>query len=100
MKPQQPSRVYVITANGRALVAFEATSRREASELCKEEWFRAELSSLRSESLKIWNGEDSLAVRAAEPAEILDFQKAQVAIGDKEIDGILLAYLIPPDAPN
>jgi hypothetical protein len=77
MKPHQSPRVYVIGANGRALVAFEATSRREASELCKEQWFREELLLLRSESLQIWNGEDSLTVRTAEPAEIEQFQRAQ-----------------------
>ena len=97
MKPQQSSRVYVIGTNGRALVAFEATSRREASELCKELWFREELSSLRSETLPIWNREDSLTVRAAEPAEILEFGKVQAAASNGEVDGILLAYLIPLD---
>jgi hypothetical protein len=95
MKPSQPARVYVICASERPLVAFEAISRREAKELCKEEWFREELLSLRSENLQIWNGEDALTARAAEPDEVLAFQKAQRAPGKKAADGILLAYLIP-----
>jgi hypothetical protein len=66
MKPSQPARVYVISASERPLVAFEATSRREAKELCKEEWFREELLSLRSGNLQIWNGEDALTARAAD----------------------------------
>ena len=97
MKPQQPSRVYVISANGRALVAFEAASRREASELCKELWFREELLLLRSESAPIWNGEDPLSARTAEPQEIQEFQKALVAVGNQEVEGIFLAYLMPLD---
>ena len=40
-KPQP--RVYVIETNGKALVAFEAVSGREANELVKEGWFRDEL---------------------------------------------------------
>ncbi len=52
-KPQP--RVYVIETNGKALVAFEAGSGREAKELQKEKWFRDELFSLRSETQQIWD---------------------------------------------
>ena len=97
MQPQQRSRVYVIGVNSHALVAFEAISRREANELCKEHWFREELLSLHSDNLPIWNGKEPLMVRAAEPAEIQEYQKAQAGADHKEADGILLAYLIPLD---
>ena len=37
---KQTERIFVIEADGRPLVAFEAFSRREADELRKEQWFR------------------------------------------------------------
>ena len=97
MQPQQRARVFVIAANSLALVAFEAISRREANELCKEHWFREELLSLHSDNRPIWNGQEPLTVRAAEPAEVEEYQKAQAGADHKEADGILLAYLIPLD---
>ena len=37
--------VYTILVDGKPIVTLEASSQ-EAAELCKEEWFRAELSAL------------------------------------------------------
>ena len=93
-------RVFVIEAGGCALVAFEAFSRREADELRKEQWFRDELVTLRSNSESIWDGSAPLAVRNAEPNEITEFQNAKATTNKRDADGILLAYLIPLDGPG
>ena len=47
MKRASAELVYTILVDGKPIVAFEASGR-EAAELCKEEWFRAELSALNS----------------------------------------------------
>ena len=78
-------------------MAFEAISRREAGELCKEQWFREELLSLRSEKVQIWNGKEALTARAADPAEVCEFQRAQAVARNEESDEILLAYLVSLD---
>lgn len=97
MKSQQASRVFVIEAKGRALVAFEAITRREADELRKEQWFHEELLALCFEKHQIWDGRVLLTVRGAEPAEITEFKTAQAIARNKQDDGIFLAYLIPLD---
>jgi hypothetical protein len=47
MKRAPKGLVYTILVDGKPIVTLEASSR-EAAELCKEEWFRAELSALDS----------------------------------------------------
>jgi hypothetical protein len=47
MKRAPKGLVYTILVDGKPNVTLEASSR-EAAELCKEEWFRAELSALNS----------------------------------------------------
>jgi hypothetical protein len=75
-------------------------SRREADELRKEQWFRDELVTLRSNNEAIWNGIAPLAVRNAESIEMTEFQNAKAAIKGRDADGILLAYLVPLDGPR
>lgn len=99
MKTVVPPRIYVVEANGLALVAFEAFTRIEATELPKEQWFRDELLFLRSETRQIWDGKTSLAVRRAEEIEISEFKNAQTGTAHNAADGIFLAYLIPLDGP-
>ena len=97
MKPVLTAKVFVIGVQGRGLVAFEARSRREASELCKEQWFRDELSSLNSNNLRIWDGKEGLTVRSADQDESSEFHNAQAASGNNADDGLILAYLVPLD---
>ena len=97
---KQTERIFVIEADGRALVAFEAFSRREADELRKEQWFRDELLTLRSNNEAIWNGTVPLAARNAEPNEITEFQNAKAAAKTRDADGIFLAFLVPLDGPG
>src|SRR5258707_11928042 len=97
--PVVAPRIYVVEANGLALVAFEAFTRIEATELPKEKWFRDELLFLRSETRQIWDGKASLAVRRAEEIEIAKFKNAQTGTAHNAADGIFLVYLIPLDGP-
>jgi hypothetical protein len=78
-------------------VAFEAISRREANELCKEQWFRDELLSLRSDNQRIWDGKETLTVGPADQDEIRKFHNAQAASSNNDDDGLVLAYLVPLD---
>ena len=97
-KPQP--RVYVIETNGKALVAFEAVSGREANELVKEGWFRDELLSLRSNTQQVWDGCSVLRTRIGNDAEIAEFRTAADGNKGKKADGLLLVYLIPLDGPG
>ena len=97
---KQTERIFVIEADGRPLVAFEAFSRREADELRKEQWFQDELLTLRSNNEVIWNGIAPLAARNAKPNEIATFQNAKAATNRRDVDGIFLAYLVPLDGPG
>jgi len=99
-KPQP--RVYVIETNGKALVAFEAVSGREANELVKEGWFRDELLSLRSNTQQLWDGDGCsvLRTRIGNDAEIAEFRTAADGNKGKKADGLLLVYLIPLDGPG
>ena len=91
------SRVFVIEAGGRPLVAFEAVSLREATELRSEQWFLDELISLRSNKEPIWDGETTMIVRNAKPAEIVEYKDAATSAPNKQGDEILLVYLVPLD---
>jgi hypothetical protein len=99
MRSKPPPRVYVIESNGKALVAFEAVSGREASELLKEGWFRGELLSLRSDKQQVWDGDFLLTARIGNDAEIAEFRSSASRTQAQESDGLFLAYLIPLDGP-
>ena len=97
MNQERLERIFVVEANGRAIVAFEAVSHREASELRDEEWFREELAALRSEGKPVWDGLKRLLVRTASTTERTEFQIAKVSATQNNEEGILLIYLIPLD---
>ena len=96
-KPQQTLRVFVIEAEGQRIVAFEAASHREASEIRKEQWFRDELTLLQSNKKPIWDGKASLSVRIAEPTEVLEYERAESSALNRDRDELFLVYLIPLD---
>ena len=91
-------RTFVIECASRALVAFEAGSRREAEELRKEQWFRDELASLRSNGEPIWDCCAMLEVRNAEPSEVAKLKNAAKSV-EADSDEIVMAYLVPLDGP-
>jgi hypothetical protein len=99
MRRNAPPRVYVIETNGKALVAFEAVSGREANELLKEEWFHDELLLLRSATQQVWDGASVLTTRIGNDAEIAEFKGSASRDKGEDLDGLFLAYLIPIDGP-
>ena len=54
MKAKPQALIYTILANDPPIVAMEATGT-EARELCKEEWFREELSLLKRKGEPLYN---------------------------------------------
>lgn len=94
MKRLPPGLIYTILVDGNPVVALEA-NRREAAELCKEDWFRTDLCALS------WNGkplcglESKLRTRPATADEMIEYCR-----GSKQsnaTDDILLVYLIDLD---
>ena len=90
----QVPRVWVVEIDGQPVVAYPAVSQQEARQLPKENWFKDDLLSLRSNGVALWDGKARLTVRPAAPAEIIEFNQA-MAVGDE----LVLAYLVPLDGP-
>ena len=80
MKRAPTRLIYTILADDRPIVAFEASGR-EAAELCKEKWFRAELSALNSNGGPICRTGSKLQTRLAIEEEIASYWQ-----GSKEAD--------------
>jgi hypothetical protein len=90
-----PSRVvYTILADGKPIVALEANGR-EATELCKEDWFRSELSALASNGEPLCGSGSKLQSRPAAAEERIMFQEASKEVGVS--DEILFVYLVELD---
>jgi hypothetical protein len=78
--------------------AFEAKSLREASELCKEDWLRADLNVLTSNGIPLCTAVAKLTVRRATESENQVYRDA-----DREAqspDDLLLIYLVELDGPG
>jgi hypothetical protein len=81
--------------DGKPTLAFEAKNVREASELCKEAWLRADLNVLTSNGIPLCTAAAKLTVRRATEAETQIYRDA-----DREAqaaDDLLLAYLVELD---
>jgi hypothetical protein len=88
--------VFALDVDGRPTLAFEANGRREARELCKEEWLRADLSLQTSNGSRLCGPDSKISVRRATADEVAKFnQSAEIA---KPTDELLLAYLVELDA--
>ena len=85
---------------GRPILSFYASNFREAQELPRETWLRADLVHRRSGEHCLWDGKAKLSIRAATGGEQEMLSLADQGAGDD--DGILLAYLvaIEKDQPN
>jgi hypothetical protein len=74
MKRAPKGLIYTILADGKPIIALEASGR-EAAELCKEEWFRAELSALNSNGEPICGTGSKLQARPAIEEEIASYRR-------------------------
>ncbi|WFU14386.1 hypothetical protein [Bradyrhizobium sp. CB3481] len=94
MKPQPTGVIYTILADDKPIVAL-AASGREAGDLCKEEWFRAELSALKSNGEALYGTGVRLRARPAVENELVMYQEQS----DKAAasDEILFVYLVELD---
>ena len=80
MKRSPPGLIYTILVDGNPVVALEANAR-EAAELCREEWFRADLSTLSSDGKPLCGLGSKLQARPATEDE-----RSEYAEGSKEAD--------------
>jgi hypothetical protein len=94
MKQEPKGLVYTILAGEKPIVALEASGR-EAGELCKEEWFRDELSALKSNGEPLYGAGIKLRARPAVENELVRYQEQ----ADKAAasDEILFVYLVDLD---
>ena len=81
--------------DGKAIFAFAARNVREASELCKEDWLRADLSVLTSDGIPLCSAVARLTVRRATEPERQNYQDADRQAQASE--ELLLAYLVELD---
>jgi hypothetical protein len=75
MKPTSAALIYTIVVDGKPVVALEARGR-EAAELCREEWFRAELLALSSRGEPVCGVKSKLQARPAIEEERTRYQEA------------------------
>jgi hypothetical protein len=83
--------------DGRATVAFEAKNFREASELCKEDWLRADLIALTSNGVSLCTPTATLKVRRADETETQIYREAE---RQTQTDDLVLAYLVELDGAD
>jgi hypothetical protein len=94
MKHEPRGLIYTILAGDKPIVALEVR-RREAGELCKEEWFRAELSALKSKGEPLFVAGIKLRARPAVEEELVKYEEASKNAQDT--DEILFVYLVELD---
>ena len=90
--------VFAMDIDGKPTLAFEAKSLREASELCKEDWLRADLSVLTSNGIPLCTAVAKLTVRRATETERQVYRGADAEA--QAPDDLLLAYLVELDGPG
>jgi hypothetical protein len=87
--------VFAMDIDGKPTLAFEAKNVREASELCKEDWLRADLSVLTSNGIPLCTAASKLTVRRATESETQVYRDADWEA--RVSDDLLLAYLVELD---
>ena len=91
--PKSPL-IYTIVVNGNPTLTF-AGHAREAAELCKEAWFRSELTALTSNGAPLCLPISTLTSRIANEIEMAFYREA--ANQAEASDEILFAYLVELD---
>jgi hypothetical protein len=84
--------IYVAEIQGKAVVAFNADSAREADEMAASEASRTDLGELENDGMPLWDGRSDISVREASPVEhgVWSISKARaIAQGDLEVRGRL-----------
>ena len=94
MKREPQGLIYTILIEDKAMVALQARGA-EARELCKEEWFRDELSRLKSNGEPLYRPGLRVRARPATEDEWIRYDKACSAADSAE--EILFVYLVDLD---
>ena len=89
-------KVYVLEIGGEPVLAFAASSHREAQSLLREEWLRSDLRDLRAGGKPVWDGAVKLTVRHAS-AEEAERYAAGVKDAPGDSDDLDLVYLVDRD---
>jgi hypothetical protein len=94
MKHDAKGLIYTILAGDKPIAALAANGR-EASELCKEKWFREELSALKSKGEPLYGTGVRLRARPAVESELVRYQ--ELSDKAKASDEVLFVYLVDID---
>ena len=87
--------VYVLEIGDRPILAFEATSAREAREVTKEPWLRKDLLRLHSNGKPLWDGKARLVTGLAEGEHLIEVKAALQAARAGE--HLAMVYLVQLD---
>jgi hypothetical protein len=87
--------VFAVDIDGKPTVAFEARNFREANELCREDWLRADLCALTSNGIPLWTAGAKLTVRKATESESQVYRDAGREA--QASHDLLLVYLVELD---
>jgi hypothetical protein len=86
--------IFTMQVDGKATFAFEAKNFREAHELCKEDWLRADLMEITSNGVPLCSETAKLSVRKADELEAQVYKGAAL---QADTDDLVLAYLVELD---
>ena len=89
-------KVYVIEIGGVPVLAFAATSHREAQSLLREEWLKSDLRDMTSGGKPVWDGATKLTIRHAGVDEAERYAAGAKAAPD-DYDDLALVYLVEQD---
>jgi hypothetical protein len=87
--------IYVLEISDRPILAFEAASTREAREVAREPWLRADLIRLRSNAKPLWDGKARLVTGPAAGEHLIEVKAALEAA--KAGEDIAIVYLVQLD---
>jgi hypothetical protein len=94
MKQEPKGLIYTILRGDKPIVVLRASGR-EAGELCNEEWFREELSALKSNGEALWETGIKLRARPAIEEEMVRYDEASEKA--QASDELQFVYLVELD---
>jgi hypothetical protein len=92
------SRVFALDVDAKPTLTFEARNTREAQQLCKEPWLRADLNSLKSNGVLLCDDTAKFSVRPATDEEAGIFRDGSAET--KPSDDMMLVYLVELDGAD
>ena len=86
--------VFVLEIEGSAILAFRASTFRQANELGKEGWLQADLKRMTAGHRPLWDGKAPIKVRRAQPEEAARYAEAKL---ENSAGDLPLVYLVHRD---